>query len=77
MVIGIICVLIALLLPAVQSALGYGFSRRSKAQWPFASRRLSRGTEQEKTDKGQDTLTPEEFGEKYGWENNPGKVSMQ
>jgi len=27
-------------------------------------------------DEGQETLTPEEFAERYGWENDPGKVSM-
>ncbi len=28
------------------------------------------------TDEGQETLTPEEFANKYGWKNDPAKVSM-
>jgi WD40 repeat protein len=28
------------------------------------------------TDKGQDTLTPEEFEQKFGWKNDPSKVSL-
>jgi hypothetical protein len=28
------------------------------------------------TDAGQETLTPEEFGRKYGWKNEPERVRL-
>jgi hypothetical protein len=29
-----------------------------------------------RTDQGQDTLSPDEFTERYGWKNDPGKVRL-